>query len=133
MKFTIAINILSEEFGDELSNERCKMKRYVKKHPENKLIAEAFEVYVKVVGMPKKDEKKIDWSVHGGKSHAPRGKRKDRYFRKWYLFDTQTGEKHEFEIAQEVADFVGCGVTTVIIARKKKTMLKKRYKVIAVK
>lgn len=133
MKFTIAINILSEEFGDELSNERCKMKRYVKKHPENKLIAEAFEVYVKVVGMPKKDEKKIDWSVHGGKSHAPRGKRKDRYFRKWYLFDTQTGEKHEFEIAQEVADFVGCGVTTVIIARKKKTMLKNRYKVIAVK
>ncbi|MBF0758218.1 hypothetical protein E4T91_05585 [Ligilactobacillus murinus] len=133
MKFAIAVNILSEEFGDELSNERRKMKRYVKKHPENKLIAEAFEVYVKVVGMPKKDEKKIDWSVHGGKSHAPRGKRKDRYFRKWYLFDTQTGEKHEFEIAQEVADFVGCGVTTVIIARKKKTMLKKRYKVIAVK
>lgn len=133
MKFTIAINILSEEFGDELSNERCKMKRYVKKHPENKLIAEAFEAYIRVVGMPKNGEKKIDWSVHGGKSHAPRGKRKDRYFRKWYLFDTQTGEKHEFEIAQEVADFVGCGVTTVIIARKKRTMLKKRYKVIAVK
>ncbi len=97
------------------------------------MIAEAFEAYIKVVGMPKKGEKKIDWSVHGGKSHAPRGKRKDRYFRKWYLFDTQTGEKHEFEIAQEVANFVGCGVTTVIIARKKKTMLKKRYKVIAVK
>ncbi|WP_187357780.1 hypothetical protein, partial [Ligilactobacillus murinus] len=95
--------------------------------------AEAFEAYIKVVGMPKKGKEKIDWSVHGGKSHAPRGKRKDRYFRKWYLFDTQTGEKHEFEIAQEVADFVGCGVTTVIIARKKKTMLKKRYKVIAVK
>ncbi|WP_089135151.1 hypothetical protein [Ligilactobacillus murinus] len=133
MKFAIAVNILSEEFGDELSNERRKMKRYVKKHPENKLIAEAFEAYIKVVGMPKKGEKKMDWSVHGGKSHAPRGKRKDRYFRKWYLFDTQTGEKHEFEIAQEVANFVGCGVTTVIIARKKKTMLKKRYKVIAVK
>ncbi len=133
MKFTIAINILSEEFGDELSNERCKMKRYVKKHPENKLIAEAFEVYVKVVGMPKKGEKKMDWSVHGGKTHAPRGKRKDRYFRKWYLFDTQTGEKHEFEIAQEVADFVGCGVTTVMIARKKKSLLRRRYKVIAVK
>ena len=32
----------------------------------------------------------------------------------------QTGEKHEFEIAQEVANFVGCGVTTVIIARKEK-------------
>ncbi|MBX9013568.1 hypothetical protein HCG60_11145, partial [Ligilactobacillus murinus] len=107
--------------------------RYVEKHPEDKLIAEAFEAYIKVVGMPKKGKEKIDWSVHGGKSHAPRGKRKDRYFRKWYLFDTQTGEKHEFEIAQEVADFVGCGVTTVIIARKKKTMLKKRYKVIAVK
>ena len=66
----------------------------------------------------------MDWSVHGGKSHAPRGKRKDRYFRKWYLFDTQTGEKHEFEIAQEVANFVGCGVTTVIIARKKRQCLK---------
>ena len=133
MKFAIAINILSEEFGDELSNERCKMKRYVKKHPEDKLIAEAFEAYIRVVGMPKKGEKKIDWSVHGGKSHAPRGKRKDRYFKKWYLFDTQTGEKHEFEIAQEVANFVGCGVTTVMIARKKKSLLRRRYKVIAVK
>ena len=133
MKFAIAVNILSKEYGDELSNERLEMKRYVEKHPEDKLIAEAFEAYIKVVGMPKKGEKKMDWSVHGGKSHAPRDKRKDRYFRKWYLFDTQTGEKHEFEIAQEVANFVGCGVTTVIIARKKKTMLKKRYKVIAVK
>lgn len=133
MKFGTAVNILSKEYGDELSNERIEMKRYVEKHPEDKLIAEAFETYIKVVGMPKKDEKKMDWSVHGGKSHAPRGKRKDRYFRKWYLFDTQTGEKHEFEIAQEVANFVGCGVTTVIIARKKKTMIKKRYKVIAVK
>jgi len=119
MKFMEAVTILSKEYGDELSNERLEMKRYVKN--------------IKVVGMPKKGKEKIDWSVHGGKSHAPRGKRKDRYFRKWYLFDTQTGEKHEFEIAQEVADFVGCGVTTVIIARKKKTMLKKRYKVIAVK
>ena len=133
MKFMEAVTILSKEYGDELSNERLEMKRYVKKHPEDKLIAEAFEAYIKVVGMQKKGKEKIDWSVHGGKSHAPRGKRKDRYFRKWYLFDTQTGEKHEFEIAQEVADFVGCGVTTVIIARKKKTMLKKRYKVIAVK
>ena len=132
MKFAIAVDILSKKFGDELSNERRKMKRYIKKHPEDKLIAEAFEAYIKVVGMPKKGEKKIDWSVHGGKSHAPRGKRKDRYFRKWYLFDTQTGEKHEFEIAQEVADFVGCGVSTVTSARQRKTMLKKRYKVIAV-
>lgn len=133
MKFMEAVTILSKEYGDELSNERRKMKRYVKKHPEDKLIAEAFEAYIKVVGMPKKGEKKMDWSVHGGKSHAPRGKRKDRYFKKWYLFDTQTGEKHEFEIAQEIADFVGCGVTTVMIARKKKSLLRRRYKVIAVK
>ena len=132
MKFAIAVDILSKKFGDELSNERRKMKRYVKKHPEDKLIAEAFEAYIKVVGMPKKGEKKMDRSVHGGKTHAPKGKRKDRYFRKWYLFDTQTGEKHEFEIAQEVADFVGCGVSTVTSARQRKTMLKKRYKVIAV-
>lgn len=133
MTFVEAVNILQKRFGDELSNERRLMKKYVKNHPEDRIIVEAFEVYIKVVRMPKKGEKKMDWSVHGGKRHAPRGKRKDRYFRKWYLFDTQTGEKHEFEIAQEVADFVGCGVTTVIIARKKKTMLKKRYKVIAVK
>lgn len=133
MKFMEAVTILSKEYGDELSNERRKMKRYVKKHPEDKLIAEAFEAYIKVVGMPKKGEKKMDWSIHGGKSHAPRGKRKDRYFKKWYLFDTQTGEKHEFEIAQEVANFVGCGVTTVMIARKKKSLLRRRYKVIAVK
>ncbi|WP_298490940.1 hypothetical protein [uncultured Lactobacillus sp.] len=133
MKFMEAVTILSKEYGDELSNERRKMKRYVKKHPEDKLIAEAFEAYIRVVGMPKKGEKKIDWSVHGGKSHAPRGKRKDRYFKKWYLFDTQTGEKYEFEIAQEVANFVGCGVTTVMIARKKKSLLRRRYKVIAVK
>ena len=133
MKFAIAVDILSKKFGDELSNERRKMKRYVKKHPEDKLIAEAFEAYIKVVGMPKKDEKKIDWSVHGGKSHAPRGKRKDRYFKKWYLFDTQTGNKYEFEIAQEVAKFLNCGVSTVTSARQRKTMLKKRYKVIAVK
>lgn len=133
MKFTIAVDILSKKFGDVLSNERCEMKKYVKKHPEDKLIAEAFEVYIKVVGMPKKGEKKMDWSVHGGKRHIPRGKRKDRYFKKWYLFDTQTGNKYEFEIAQEIADFVGCGVTTVMIARQKKSLLRRRYKVIAVK
>ena len=92
MKFATAVDILSKKFSDELSNERRKMKRYVKKHPEDKLIAEAFEAYIKVVGMPKKGEKKTDRSVHGGKTHAPKGKRKDRYFRKWYLFDTQTGE-----------------------------------------
>ncbi len=109
------------------------MKRYVKKHPEDKLIAEAFEVYIKVVGMPKNGENKLDWSVHGGKRHTPRGKKKDRYFKKWYLFDTQTGNKYEFEIAQEVANFVGCGVSTVTSARQRKTMLKNRYKVIAVK
>lgn len=57
MKFTIAVDILSKKFGDVLSNERCKMKKYVKKHPEDKLIAEAFEAYIKVVGMPKKGEK----------------------------------------------------------------------------
>lgn len=133
MKFMEAVTILSKKYGGELSNERLEMKRYVKKHPEDKLIAEAFEAYIRVVGMPKKGEKKMDWSVHGGKSHAPRGKRKDRYFRKWYLFDTQTGEKHEFEIAQEVAKFLNCGVSTVTSARQRKTMLKKRYKVIAVK
>ena len=133
MKFMEAVTILSKKYGDELSNERLEMKRYVEKHPEDKLIAEAFEAYIKVVGMPKKGEKKIDWSVHGGKSHALRGKRKDRYFKKWYLFDTQTGEKHEFEIAQEVANFVGCGVTTVIIDINKKKIIKKRYNVIAVK
>ena len=43
MKFIEAVTILSKKYGDELSNERCKMKRYVKKHPEDKLIAEAFE------------------------------------------------------------------------------------------
>ena len=75
MKFTTAVNILSKKYGDELSNERLEMKRYVEKHPEDKLIAEAFEAYIKVVGMPKKGEKKMDWSVHGGKSHAPRGKK----------------------------------------------------------
>lgn len=133
MKFAIAVDILSEEFGDELSNERRKMKRYVRKHPENKLIAEAFEAYIKVVGMPKKGEKKMDWGIHSGKRHTPRGKRKDRYFKKWYLFDTQTGNKYEFEIAQEVADFVGCDVSTVTSARRRKLMLKKRYKVTAVK
>lgn len=133
MKFIEAVTILSKEYGDELSNERLEMKRYVEKHPEDKLIAEAFEAYIKVVGMPKKGEKKMDWSVHGGKSHAPRGKRKDRYFKKWYLFDTQTGNKYEFEIAQEVAKFLNCGVSTVTSARQRKTMLKKRYKVIAVK
>ena len=133
MKFAIAVDILSKKFGDVLSNERCEMEKYVKKHPEDKLIAEAFEVYIKVVGMPKKGEKKMDWSVHGGKRHTSKGKRKDRYFKKWYLFDTQTGNKHEFEIAQEVANFVGCGVTTVMIARKKKSLLRRRYKVIAVK
>lgn len=31
MKFAIAVDILSKKFGDELSNERRKMKRYVKK------------------------------------------------------------------------------------------------------
>lgn len=54
-------------------------------------------------------------------------------FQKWYLFDTQTGNKYEFEIAQEVAKFLNCGVSTVTSARQRKTMLKKRYKVIAVK
>ncbi len=131
MKFAIAVNILSKEYGDELSNERLEMKRYVEKHPEDKLIAEAFETYIKVVGMPKKDEKKMDWSVHGGKSHAPRGKRKDRYFRKWYLFDTQTGEKHEFEIAQEVEIFVGCVVPTLFFDKNRNKLIKKRYNFIA--
>lgn len=65
MKFAIAVDSLSEKFGDELSNERRKMKRYVRKHPEDKLITEAFEAYIRVVGMPKKGEKKMDWSVHG--------------------------------------------------------------------
>ena len=59
MKFMEAVTILSKEYGDELSNERLEMKRYVEKHPEDKLIAEAFEAYIKVVGMPKKGEKKI--------------------------------------------------------------------------
>ncbi|MCR1891267.1 hypothetical protein NSA16_08790 [Ligilactobacillus murinus] len=133
MKFAIAVDILSKKFGDELSNERLEMKRYVKKHPEDKLIAEAFEAYIKVVGMPKKGEKKMDRSIHGGKRHTTKGKKKDRYFKKWYLFDTQTGNKYEFEIAQEVAKFLNCGVSTVTSARQRKTMLKKRYKVIAVK
>ncbi len=133
MKFTIAVDILSKKFGDVLSNERCKMKKYVRKHPENKLIAEAFEAYIKVVGMPKKGEKKMDRSVRGGKRQTPKGKRKDRYFQKWYLFDTQTGNKYEFEIAQGIAEFLNCGVSTVTSARRKRTMLKKRYKVIAVK
>lgn len=124
MKFTIAVNILSKKFGDVLSNERRKMKKYVKKHPEDKLIVEAFEAYIKVVGMPKKAEKKMDSGIHAGKRHTPRGKMKDRYFKKWYLFDTQTGNKYEFEIAQEVADFVGCGVSTVTSARQRKVMLK---------
>ena len=43
MKFMEAVTIFSKEYGDELSNERLEMKRYVKKHPEDKLIAEAFE------------------------------------------------------------------------------------------
>lgn len=133
MTFVEAVNILQKRFGDELSNERRMMKKYVKNHPEDRIIAEAFEAYIKVVGMPKKGKEKIGWSVHGGKSHAPRGKRKDRYFKKWYLFDTQTGNKYEFEIAQEVAKFLNCGVSTVTSARQRKTMLKKRYKVIAVK
>lgn len=130
MKFMEAVTILSKKYGDELSNERLEMKRYVKKHPEDKLIAEAFEAYIRVVGMPKKGEKR---SVHGGKRHTTKGKKKDRYFKKWYLFDTQTGNKYEFEIAQEVAKFLNCGVSTVTSARQRKTMLKKRYKVIAVK
>ena len=32
MKFMEAVTILSKEYGDELSNERLEMKRYVKKH-----------------------------------------------------------------------------------------------------
>ena len=43
MKFAIAVNILSKEYGDELSNERLEMKRYVEKHPEDKLIARSEE------------------------------------------------------------------------------------------
>ena len=133
MKFAIAVDILSKKFGDVLSNERCEMKKYVRKHPEDKLIAEAFEVYIKLVGMPKKGEKKMDWGKSGGKGYKPKGKKENRYFKTWYLFDTQTGEKYEFGIAQEVADFVGCNVSTVMTARQKKSLLRRRYKVIAVK
>lgn len=73
MKFMEAVTILSKKYGDELSNERLEMKKYVKKHPEDKLIAEAFEAYIRVVGMPKKGEKR---SVHGGKRHTTKGKRR---------------------------------------------------------
>lgn len=60
MTFVEAVNILQKRFGDELSNERRMMKKYVKNHPEDRIIAEAFEVYIKVVRMPKKGEKRIN-------------------------------------------------------------------------
>lgn len=68
MKFIEAVTILSKEYGDELSNERLEMKRYVEKHPEDKLIAEAFEAYIKVVGMPKKVKRKWTGAFMVGKA-----------------------------------------------------------------
>lgn len=128
MTFVEAVNILQKRFGDELSNERRLMKKYVKNHPEDRIIVEAFEVYIKVVRMPKKGEKRINWD-----EEPYRSKRKDRYFKFWNLYDTQTNRSYKFDTAQEVADFVGLGVTTVMVARKKGTLLTKRYKVYAVK
>lgn len=68
MKFMEAVTILSKKYGDELSNERLEMKRYVKKHPEDKLIAEAFEAYIKVVGMPKKVKRRSIGAFMVGKA-----------------------------------------------------------------
>ena len=79
MKFTTAVNILSKKYGDELLRMNDpEMKRYVEKHPEDKLIAEAFgSVHQRSWYALKKGEKKMDWSVHGVKSYGrPRGKKK---------------------------------------------------------
>lgn len=134
MNFTTAVNILTGFFGDELGNERRAMKRYVKKHPEQIKIVEAFEEYVKVVGMPRKGEAKIDWSKEGGKRLNDNEKPSDNEKTKkkeftWIIYDQAEERTLTFRTARGAADYIGCMGSTVITAKRKKTLIFGRYAV----
>lgn len=136
MKFTEAVNVLEKRFGRILSNERLRMLEYVVDHPKDKLIAEAFDVYIEVVGMPPPDEEPIDWSKEEARSKllkkVPADTRK-KYIRykKWFMFDTWTGEKKEFESSKALAEYLNFSVATVQNARRDRKMISKRYKIAA--